>query len=331
MNPLSSRPGSEPPLLAIEIGGTKLQLVLGTGEGTIFERHRLSVAKDLGGEGIRACIATALPDILAKWQPRAIGIGYGGPVDWREGRVVKSYHLPGWNDFPLAEWLAKLSGLPVFVENDGNVAALGEALHGAGRGCDPVFYVTTGSGVGGGLVSEGRIFHGFTPGEAEIGHLVLDRNGSTPEDCCSGWSINRRILNEVAEEPECRLAQLVAASPGNEARHLGPALAAGDALAVRILNDASQQLALALSHVVHLCHPEVIVLGGGVSLIGAAWRDAVANHLRSYVMDAFQPGPRVVLAGLREDAVPVGALIVAAQRAGALNNSPKTHSPRKSS
>jgi glucokinase len=315
MNRLSIPPVSEQPILAVEIGGSKLQLFLGTGDGTILERQRLHVRKDQGGEGIRAAIAAALPELLSKWQPKAIGIGYGGPVDWREGRVVKSYHIDGWTDFPLAEWLTNLSRLPVFVENDGNVAALGEAWLGAGRGCDPVFYVTNGSGVGGGLVSEGRIFHGITPGEAEIGHLVLDPDGTTPEDWCSGWSLNRRILREISAQPQCYLAELVAASAGNEARHLGPALEAGDELASRIVGEAAQRLALALSHVVHLFHPEIIVLGGGVSLIGEAWRGAVANHLRSYVMDAFQPGPSVALASLREDAVPVGALVMTAQRA----------------
>lgn len=312
------------PLLAIEIGGTKLQMVVGTCDGVILERRRFSVDGDRGAEGIRECIASALPELLEQWRPEAVGVGYGGPVNWRTGRIVKSYHLSGWNDFPLAEWLRDLSGLPVFVENDGNVAALGEALHGAGRGCDPVFYVTAGSGVGGGLACERRIFHGFTPGEAEIGHLLLERDGQTPEDCCSGWSLNRRIREEIVAEPESALAKLVASAPGNEARHLGAALAAGDALAARILDVAAQRLALALSHVVHLCHPEVIVLGGGVSLLGEPWRAAVARHLRHFVMDAFQPGPRVALAALREDAVPVGALALAAQRSLSLNpNNPQ--------
>lgn len=130
--------------------------------------------------------------------------------------------------------------LPVFVENDANVAALGEALVGAGRGCNPVFYVNVGSGVGGGLVCDGRVFHGFAPGEAEIGHLWLDGTGQTPEDCCSGWSLDRRVREAIAAEPQSTLAQRVAAAPGHEARHLGPALAAGDALAARILDEAAQ-------------------------------------------------------------------------------------------
>ncbi len=110
-------------LLAIEIGGTKLQLVVGTREGLIVERRRFTVEGERGAEGIRECIAAALPELVKQWTPQAIGVGYGGPVNWRTGRIVKSYHLSGWNDFPLAEWLRDLSGLPVFVENDGNVAA----------------------------------------------------------------------------------------------------------------------------------------------------------------------------------------------------------------
>ena len=300
--------------LAIEIGGTKLPIVAGTADGRFFDRRRFDVSAASGAEGIRAELSATLPALIEKHQPRAIGVGYGGPVNWRTGRIIKSYHVSGWHAFPLGEWLADLSKLPVFVENDANVAALGEALIGAGRGCNPVFYVTVGSGVGGGLVCDGRIFHGFTPGEAEIGHLWLDAAGQTPEDCCSGWSLDRRVREAIAAEPQSNLAQRVAAAPGHEARHLGPALAAGDALAARILDEAAQKLALALSHATHLFHPEVIVIGGGVSLIGEPFRALVARHLRHFVMDAFQPGPRVALASLREDTVPAGALAYAAQR-----------------
>ena len=300
--------------LAIEIGGTKLQIVAGTAGGRIVERRRFGVEKEQGGEGIRTQISSVLRDLIAQHSPRAIGVGYGGPVDWRTGRIVKSYHVPGWNDFPLGAWLRELSSLPVFFENDANVAALGETRFGAGRGCDPVFYVTLGSGVGGGLVGEGRIFHGCPPGEAEIGHLTLNLDGLTTEDCCSGWSLDRRIREAVHADPQSELARRVAAAPGNEARHLGAALAAGDPLAARLLDETAQSLALALSHVAHLCHPEVIVLGGGVSLLGEPLRAAVARHLRRFVMDAFAPGPRVALASLREDSVPAGALALAAQR-----------------
>lgn len=307
-------PTSDDCFVGIEIGGTKLQVVVGTATGRILDRHRFSVVAAAGAEGIRSQLASALPALVLKHRPRAVGVGYGGPVNWRTGRVVKSYHVPGWQDFPLGAWLSELTGVPVFPDNDANIAALGEALAGAGRGCSPVFYVTVGSGVGGGLVHEGRIFHGFVAGEAEIGHLRLDSTGITPEDCCSGWSLDRRIREAVSESPGGDLARRVTADPGNEARHLSAALASGDALANQVLDEAVEKLALALSHSVHLFHPEVIVLGGGVSLLGEPFRAAVAKRLRRFVMDAFQPGPRVVLASLREDAVPVGALAFAAQR-----------------
>jgi glucokinase len=300
--------------MGIEIGGTKLQIVVGSASGVILKRHRFFVDPQAGAEGIRRFIAETLPALLAEWKPRAIGVGYGGPVYWKTGLILKSYHVSGWNGFELGRWLEQISGIPAFVENDANVAALGEALHGAGRGCDPVFYTTIGSGIGGGLVSEGTIFHGFSGGEAEIGHLHLDRSGVTPEACCSGWSIDQKIRAVVAENPECQLANLVAADPGNEARHLAAALAVGDPVASAVLAEVAQSLRLALSHVTHLFHPEVIVLGGGVSLIGEPLRKAVSAALKDAVMDAFLPGPRIALASLREDSVPVGALALASQR-----------------
>jgi glucokinase len=309
---------SAPPCVAIEIGGTKLQLAVGTSAGEILDRQRFAVNPAAGAAGIREEIAAALPGIVAQWRPAAIGVGYGGPVDRRTGHVVKSHHVSGWEGFPLGEWLADIAGLPVAVDNDANVAALGEALHGAGRGCDPVFYVTLGSGVGGGLVCGGRIFHGAGMGEAEIGHLRLGPAGEITEYYCSGWSLDRRIREAAAKAPASPLARLVQASPGQGAHHLGPALAAGDPLAAEILDGAAEKLALALSHVGHLCHPQVIVLGGGVALLGEPLRQAVATHLGRFMMEALRPGPRVALTTLREDAVPVGAITLAFQQFPAL-------------
>ncbi len=302
-------------LLAIEIGGSKLQIVAGEKSGRILDRRRFAVDRAAGGEGIRAQIASALPDLISRWRPAAIGVGYGGPVDWKTGRIATSHHIAGWDDFPLGEWLTSVTGLPTFVENDANVAALGEALHGAGVGYDPAFWVNIGSGVGGGLVVNGRLFHGATPGEIEIGHVRLDRDGTIVEDRCSGWNIDRRILREVAAQPDAPLAKLVAANPpGCEARHLAAAMAAGDSLAQTIFDDVLENLAFALSHVVQLLHPQVIVVGGGLSLVGEPVRASLEKALSRFIMDAFLPGPKILLAALREDAVPVGALALAAQR-----------------
>ncbi len=293
--------------LAIEIGGTKLQVCAGSPDGAIVGRARFAVDRAAGAEGIRAHIAGALPDLIAKWSPRAVGVGYGGPVDWKTGRIKCSHHIEGWNDFPLGEWLTGHTGLPVFIDNDANVAALGEALHGAGRGANPVFWVNAGSGVGGGLVNDGRLYHGAMPGEMEIGHVRLERDGMIVEDRCSGWAVDRAVRDAVEKQPQSVLAKLSAkAKP--DARILTPAIAAGCPIADRILTHAADELAFALSHVVQLLHPEVIVVGGGLSLLGEPLRTRLAAALPRWVMKAFAPGPRVALAGLGEDSVPVGAL-----------------------
>lgn len=304
-----------PSLLAIEIGGSKLQLFAGRADGTILERRRFTVDRPAGGPGIRSQIASALPALIDQWRPAAIGVGYGGPVDWKSGKIVKSYHIQGWNDFPLGSWLGEQSGLPVFIENDASTAAFGEAHHGAGVGANPVFYITLGSGVGGGLVVGGNIYHGAPPGEVEIGHVRLDPSGTIVEDRCSGWGVDRRIRQAVAQHPDSRLATLLAGAPeGGEARHLVTALNEGDELAECILKESMRHLAFALSHVIHLLHPEVIVVGGGLSLIGEPLRTALEAQIPGFLMDAFLPGPAVRLAELGEDSVPVGALALAAAR-----------------
>ncbi|MBI3853921.1 MAG: ROK family protein [Verrucomicrobia bacterium] len=299
--------------LAIEIGGSKLQIVVGDQQASIIQRHRVSVNPAEGGVGIRRQIESALGE-LKSTQLAAIGVGFGGPVDWRTGKICCSHQVEGWTDFELGDWLHSLTNAPVVVENDSNAAALGEALRGAGRGCNPAFYFNMGSGVGGGLVVDGKIYHGAKPGEVEFGHVLLERDKTTVESRCSGWAVDEKIRALKTTEPESALNRFVRGSPGGEAKHLAAALLQGDGAARRILQETAQDLAFALSHVVHLFHPEVIVMGGGLSLVGEPLRTAVENALRSYVMEAFAPGPRVCLAQLGEDAVPVGALLLA--RAG---------------
>ena len=302
--------------IGIEIGGTKLQVVAGNAHGQIMDRRRLAVDSAAGGEGIRRQIAEVLPELKATHHPVAVGVGFGGPVDWRTGRICCSHQVEGWHDFPLGDWLARESGLPVFVDNDANVAAFGEALHGAGKGRSPVFWINMGSGVGGGLVVDGQIFHGAIPGECEIGHLRLDKSGITVEQRCAGWAVDRRIREVAAHHPEGPLGRRVAGMNGGEARHLAAALAEGDPAAQAIVSELADNLGFALSHAVQLMHPEMVVVGGGLSLVGEPLRAAMAEAMGRYVMDSFQPGPEVRLAGLGEDSVPVGALALAAQRLG---------------
>ncbi|HEV8542957.1 MAG TPA: ROK family protein [Verrucomicrobiae bacterium] len=299
--------------LGIEIGGTKLQVVLGNDHAAILDRRRFAVDPGAGSAGIQNQIAQALADFLRHHRISGVGIGFGGPVDWRTGKICRSYHVEGWTGFAIGSWMEDIARVPVRVDNDANTAALAEALRGAGDGHDPVFYITLGSGVGGGLVSGGAIWHGAIPGESEIGHLRLDKGGTIVEARCSGWSVDKRIRAEIAAQPDSKLAQLVGATAGSEAKHMRKAVESNDPLAIRILEETADDLAFAISHVTHLMHPEVIVLGGGLSLTGEALRQRVERNVGKYLMDAFLPGPKISLASLGEDVVPVGALLLAKQ------------------
>lgn len=297
--------------LGIEIGGTKLQIVVGDRSAKIVERHRFAVDRAQGAEGIRRQIEGTLTRLVPLVKPVATGVGFGGPVDWKQGRICKSHQIEGWSEFELANWIKAMTGTAVVVDNDANVAALGEAMCGAGVGFNPVFYVTLGSGVGGGLVAKGRIYHGATPGESEIGHVRLDRHGRIVESRCSGWAVDARIRDLRQQHPQSQLAKLTEGMAGGEAKHLGEALRQGDLIASKLLGEVAEDLAFGLSHMVQLMHPEVIVIGGGLSQVGEPLRAAVEAALKNFIMEAFLPGPKIRLAGLGEDAVPMGALQLA--------------------
>jgi glucokinase len=297
--------------LGIEIGGTKLQVFTGHGPAQVVERHRFAVEASSGGAGIRAQLEQIIPALAKSVRPTAVGVGFGGPVDWKTGRICRSHQIEGWSGFPMASWLSSLAKAPVLVDNDANLGALGEAACGAGAGFNPVFYVTLGSGVGGGLVLDGKVYHGAPPGESEIGHVRLDRSGTLLESRCSGWAVDAKIRAAVSRNPDSTLARCVGTARAHEAKFLNAALSQQDPLAVAILEETAQDLAFGLSHVAHLFHPEIIVLGGGLSLLGEPLRAAVERLAPAFIMEAFAPGPRIALARLAEDSVPIGALCLA--------------------
>lgn len=312
--------------LGIEIGGTKLQIVTGDRNGKIAQRFRYAVDPEQGADGIRAQIATTIRQLSQP--PQAVGVGFGGPIDWQTGRIATSHQIGGWGDVDLAGWLSELlPGASIQVENDANVAALGEARQGVATGFNRVFYVTLGSGVGGGMVINKTLYHGAMPGEAEIGHLWLvppsesaDGNplpGQTIEQTVSGWAVDQQIRDLIPQLPDDSALKMAvqqahaSGTVGKEARFLHPAYEASDPVARMLIEQIGSVLALGLSHVTHLFHPDAIVLGGGLSLIGEPLRAAVRQTLPRFVMKSFQPPPVVLLAKLGEDAVPVGALMLA--------------------
>ncbi len=300
--------------LGIEIGGTKLQVAIVAADGTVRSLRHAAVVPGDGADGILRMLADLLAEACREYGagPQAAGIGFGGPVDRLRGTVATSHHVAGWEGVALADWVsARIGGRPTFLENDSNAAALAEAIVGAGRGARIVLYSNVGSGIGGGLVVAGRLYHGRPPGEMEIGHLRID-DGRILEDVASGWALDRHVADRAKADPAGPLARAVAAGlPG--ARALLTAITAGDGEAAAIVDRAARRYATAISHAVHLLSPDVVVLGGGVAEMGSIWRDAVARHAESSLMAAMRPGPEIRLAALGAVAVPVGAALVAAR------------------
>ncbi len=296
-------------LAGIEIGGTKLQIVCGDETGRIHERVSLKIDPVQGAPAIQKNIEEA----LSGFGPLdGVGVGFGGPVNRITGEIWTSYHVEGWTNFNLKNWLSWITRAEVFVDNDANVAALGEAVAGAGVSDGIVFYVTLGSGVGGGLTINKKIYHGELPGELEFGHIRIDKSGRTIQSSCAGWAVNEKIVTAINRNSTSILARLAMTCKGSESQALAGAMEAGDADALAIFGETVDDLAFGLSHVVHLIHPDVIVIGGGLSLMGEVLRSRLEATLPSYLMDAFRPGPRISLSKLGPDVVPVGALILAA-------------------
>jgi glucokinase len=296
--------------LGIEIGGTKLQLITGNADGGVVTEHRFNIKREDGAEGIREIIRKTVVENYSE-KIAAVGIGFGGPVNWKTGQITASFHVEGWSGFNIATWLEPIVKAPVFVENDANVAALGEAILGAGRGYEVVLYITIGSGVGGGLVVNQQIYHGAIPGEIEIGHVRLDRSGKTIQSCCSGWAVDAKIRNAIARDPAGVLARLAGNATSAEAVYLKAALDENDIEARKIFNETTDDLAFGISHAIHLLHPEIVILGGGLSLIGEIFSAAVRRKIPDFLMSTFNQGPVVKLAELKEQSVPVGALLLA--------------------
>lgn len=295
--------------LGIEIGGTKLQLGLGEGDGILAGLWRGTVDVAAGPEGIRRQITAAVPELLARSgidraRLRGVGIGFGGPVDDATHTIIKSHQIEGWDDFPLADWIADVVGLPAVLSNDADVAGLGEALFGAGKGLSPLFYVTIGSGIGGGLIIDGAIYRGCGRGAAEIGHLRIPFQGEfVPlEQIASGWGIERqahRALGGIKTLPATVVAD---------------AALQGVTAAQEVLSNAWTALAEAICHVITLLCPRRIVIGGGVALMG---EKLLFEPLRQLVAErVFKPFAGltdIVPAALGEEMVVHGALALARQ------------------
>jgi glucokinase len=338
--------------LGIEIGGTKLQLGIGAGDGSplvALDRHEIEPAG--GAVGILAQVESATAALLRRHPCARIGIGFGGPVDSAAGRIIRSHQIEGWQDFPLVDWFQRTFGLPAVLGNDCDVAGLAEARFGAGRGRRIVLYMTVGSGIGGGLIIDGQIYRGRGIAAAEIGHLRpglhADRPDQTVESLASGWGIAaaaqsrladpiyhpfaslrdetgstrpdelRQRMIDVEEVAEEFAADLLSRADGMldqvTAKLVAQAATDGNQIALDVLNHACQVLGWAIAQAITLLSPDVVVIGGGVSQIGESLLFApLRSEVERYVFPPLLRSYEILHAQLGEEVVVHGALAVAA-------------------
>jgi len=303
----------------IDLGGTTVKLAYFDETGTMLDKWEIPTVTAGGGKQILPDIAAAIRQYMtanriADTAILGLGIGVPGPVNG-QGVVNKCINL-GWGVFNIAEELSGLTGFPVKAGNDANVAALGEFWKGGGKGCDNMVFVTLGTGVGGGIVVEGKLLHGAHGSGAELGHMVLNRNETIPCNCgkygcveqyCSATGIVR-LAKEYLDSHDA--SSTLKAVDNLTCKDIFDAAKTGDEAAAQILEQVYAYLGEFLGNVCSVVNPEMVVIGGGVSKAGQVLIDGVLPYFHKYVFHAAS-GAEFALASLGNDAGAYGAFKLA--------------------
>ncbi len=306
-------------VLALDIGGTKLAAGVVGPDGQTHSFVAAPSRTELGPDAVLADLfelgRSAVVEADVPWSDvEAVGIGCGGPLDAARGVLIAPPHLPGWHDIPVAALAQKAFQRPALLENDATAAAAAEHAYGAGVGTRNMVYLTISTGVGGGAVIDGRLYRGSAGNGGEFGHVTVDCNGRICKGCgrrgcleayVSGTSIAERTIEGM--EPASSLATL-AQQP--TAVDVVEAAAAGDAYAARIWQETLDALACGLTSIVNLFEPELVVLGGGVTLAGHALLDPVRRDVREQAMAPAGRTVEIVTAALGERVGVVGAAAI---------------------
>jgi glucokinase len=302
--------------LVADIGGTKLAVGLVERGGRLAADARTETPKGLDAEGLWRTLQALLDRLLARTGSPAlagVGVGCGGPMTWPAAEV-SPLNIPAWRSFPLrARLRERFPGLPVRVHNDAVCAVAGEHWRGAGRGKDNVLSMVVSTGVGGGLVLDGRLIDGASGNAGHIGHVIVDPAG--PACKCGG----RGCLEAIARGPGLvAWAQEQGWRPGRPVTgvDLSADAARGHPIATAALERAGRALGIAIASATHLCDLEVVTIGGGLAQAGPLLFNRLEETFRNHARMDFARGVRVVPAALGQTAglVGAGALIFAADR-----------------
>jgi glucokinase len=319
-------PNSEaagPVTIGIDLGGTQVRAGL-VRDGVVLARAARPTDTAGGPAAVLAQFDALIAEVRATTAVAPVGIGMcaPGPLDSLTGVVLDIPTLPGWQDFPVRDALAERYGLPALLENDGIAAAFGEWRFGAGRGAQNLVYVTVSTGIGGGVVADGRLLHGRRGMAGHVGHLRLAPEGPRCpcggigcfEAFASGSALGRRAREAT---PASGFLAEAATHERVEARHAVAGARAGDSACRALLDEEADYLAQGFISLVHLFSPELIVLGGGVSQAFDLIGERLGAGVREGVMPAFRD-IRIVPAALGDNCGLIGAAALATQFGEAL-------------
>lgn len=305
--------------VAVDIGGTKVAAGIVNERGTITHEVRVPIVVDKDAATAFSAVEQAITAVTARFakdQITALGISAPGPLDANSGVILNPPNLPCWRNYPLLSEVRKLVPYPILLENDANAAALAEAIWGAGAGSNIVFYATLGTGIGSGLVLDGKLYHGRTGAAPEAGHITLDYNGplcgcgkrGCIEALASGPAIAVRARTAMEKFPDSRLWELADGHPSRvTAEMVAEAWRAGDECATVVLRKTSILWAIWLGCVIDLLEPDVIVIGGGLGPLASQWFDAITEVLPQWCLNQRCREIPIRLANYAENAGIAGA------------------------
>ncbi len=284
-------------VIGVDVGGTKVAAGLVDQEGKIlFQTRTPMVANDSAARGLQS-VTSAIDSVSAKAPSfsgtppkliQGIGICSPGPLDPKSGVVINPPNLTCWRDYPLATEVARIYRVPVKVDNDANAAGLAETLWGAGRGYRNVFYTTIGTGIGTGIVIDGRIYHGRTGAAGEGGHMSIDakgpRCGCGKPGCIEALAAGPAIARRAREKLDAGRTSAILDLAGGKAsavtsEMVGKAYATGDAVAREVMSSTFDDLSFWLGNVIDLLEPDVIIIGGGVGSMLKPFFSEISNRL----------------------------------------------------
>lgn len=310
-------------ILALDFGGTKLAAAvtqLGSREWLRYER-RLSAADGNATTDLEI-MRSLIHSLLQGETPAAIGVSFGGPVDATTGTVRLSHHVPGWENIPLKDLLEQEFAVPTSVDNDANVAALGEHRFGAGQGYNSLFYITISTGVGGGWILNSQPWRGAAGMAGEIGHIVVNPAGPVclcgkrgcVERLASGPYMAQDAKEYLLTEPHKFQGKILATLVNNNldlitGKVLSEAAAQGDELAINILLGGAWALGVGIGNVANLINPQRFILGGSVTKAGKNWWHIVQKSARETALPEIDF--EIVPAALGDDAPLWGAVALA--------------------